>query len=584
MPTRRVPLSLPQRRGWISCCLCVLALGCHGIRHPVSHIVPFGHTAHGFLSAQGQPLCPLTEARRSLVEAERLHALDQSACVDWYFAAAQWAWQASRPGGADLSDLEAASDCYHRALVGVLAAGTAFGRLDPRGGLSVRQGNAQITVPAVHQFTSWTSADFQQLLEPPAELPKGLNRCHARSGWGVPVVVRRFQIATEQRFLPRQSDFAATAVLRFDDQAGTGAVLEFLDPLRTTQVHVQGRTLALAADLTAPLAQKLHDTPRTYIEGFVEPGANGTTSRLEFLEPYQAGRIPVVFIHGLLSDPQSWANMANDLRSDPWVAETFQLWAFRYPTGDSFLRSAAELRQELAAALHACDPAGMDPALQQVVLIGHSMGGLIAKLQVTYSQNQIWQLVANRPLERIRTTDETRTRLTQLCFFDPSPSVRRVIFIATPHCGATEVSGAVGDFASGLVDPEPQTLAAHRQLIADNPGVFADFVQEELPTSVDLLAADSPLLRVMRELNVSRRVTLHTIYGDLRRLGLDGPSDGVVPVASARHPGAASECAIPESHTRIHGSLDASEAVLQILRQHVAEISGHAGPSAGTTP
>ena len=59
---------------------------------------------------------------------------------------------------------------------------------------------------------------------------------------------------------------------------------------------------------------------------------------------------PVVLIHGLYSDPQSWADMINDLRASSQFSQRFQVWTFRYPTGQGFLQSAAKLRAELQAA------------------------------------------------------------------------------------------------------------------------------------------------------------------------------------------------------------------------------------------
>src|SRR6185437_8867600 len=111
----------------------------------------------------------------------------------------------------------------------------------------------------------------------------------------------------------------------------------------------------------------------------------GSRAQLVMLAPYQPGKIPVVFVHGLLSDPTTWITLGNSLNSQPWFRERYQVWAFRYPSGVPFLISAATLRRELNAAIAASPGAAEDPAVSQMVLIGHSMGGLISKLQVTDS-------------------------------------------------------------------------------------------------------------------------------------------------------------------------------------------------------
>ncbi|MDO9105813.1 MAG: hypothetical protein Q7U57_12740 [Methylovulum sp.] len=42
------------------------------------------------------------------------------------------------------------------------------------------------------------------------------------------------------------------------------------------------------------------------------------------LEPYLPGKIPVVFVHGTASSPARRADMANDLRADPWIRQHYQ--------------------------------------------------------------------------------------------------------------------------------------------------------------------------------------------------------------------------------------------------------------------
>jgi pimeloyl-ACP methyl ester carboxylesterase len=366
----------------------------------------------------------------------------------------------------------------------------------------------------------------------------------------------------ETRFLATKSYFAATAVLRADAGA---TVLEFHNPHMARTVETGAGPLPLAADYSAPLARSLDEAPRTYFAGFVQPGTTETAARLSLLEPYQPGKIPVVLIHGLFSDPLSWADLVNDLRATPGFAEQYQVWYFRYPTGQGFLQSAATLRRELRECLQALDPDRRDGALRQVVLVGHSMGGLIAKLQVTHSEEHVWSRLANRPLAEIVATEEARALLAEACYFEPSPDVARVIFIASPHSGSLATSGLVGRGASLLVEPAPATAAIHDQLVRDNPGVFNPEFEERLPTSIDMLQPRSPLLSAMQHMPIRPGVRLHNILGVSHPVSLDGPSDGVVSVYSASHPGCQSVHAVGAKHARVHRTVEASAEVLRIL-------------------
>lgn len=526
----------------------------------------------------------LEESRQRQFAADGLANSNDDRCVDAYFSATHSAWRAAMAAQSEADSTElrsAASAQYHAGLRRLLYSGQKFGRLDPRSGLQLGQGEAKATVPIVHCGFSWPSDSFQRILLPPKELPKLLACKHARPGGGVPIVVNRCRNPgdpSELRFFPPQSSFAATALLRFTEgtegrtsaDALGSAVLEFHDPLRVSKVSLPDGELPLAGDLTAPLAETLRNNPSTYLAGFIQPGAKEDEARLNFLEPYQKGKPPVVFVHGLLSDPQGWADMVNDLRALPGFCERYQVWFFRYPTGHGFLRSAAGLRQELQAAIQTCDPHGTDAALQEVVLVGHSMGGLVAKLQVAHSGDTIWRRVANRPLEEINTDEKTRQQLTMACFFEPIPQVRRVIFIATPHCGSNDASGLVGDLAARLVRESPQEAQQHRLLMEQNPGVFAEAIKKRFPTSIDMLQQDSILLDAMREMRIGERVHLHTIVGVANRPSLNGPSDGVVLVSSARHPGSESESTTRAPHAKVHHAPETTREVARILAEHLS--------------
>jgi pimeloyl-ACP methyl ester carboxylesterase len=526
----------------------------------------------------------LEESRQRQFAADGLADSNDDRCVDAYFSAIHSAWRAAMTAESEADSTElrtAASAQYHAGLRRLLYSGQKFGRLDPRSGLQLSQGEAKATVPIVHCGFSWPPDSFQRILLPPQELPKLLACKHARPGGGVPLVVNRCRNPSdpsELRFFPPQSSFAATALLRFSegtracpsaDSVGW-AVLEFHDPIRVAKVSLPDGELPLAGDLTAPLAETLRNNPSTYLAGFIQPGAKEDEARLNFLEPYQKGKPPVVFIHGLLSDPQGWADMVNDLRALPGFCERYQVWFYRYPTGQGFLRSAAGLRQELQAAIQTCDPQGADAALQEMVLVGHSMGGLVAKLQVTHSDDAIWRRLANRPLEEINTDEATRQQLSGACFFEPIPQVRRVIFIATPHCGSNNASGLVGDLASRLVRESPQEAQQHRLLMEQNPGVFADAVRKRFPTSIDMLQQDSILLDAMREMRIGNGVHLHTIVGVASRPSLHGPSDGVVLVSSARHPGSESESVTRTPHAKVHHAPETTREVARILGEHLS--------------
>src|SRR5262249_51194915 len=124
------------------------------------------------------------------------------------------------------------------------------------------------------------------------------------------------------------------------------------------------------------------------------------SAQLVGLEPYRSGLIPVVFIHGGPSSGRR-ANLINDLQSDPDIHKSFQFRSFAYATGNPTSFSAEKLRETIEAALHTLDPQGKDQALQHIVLIGHSQGGLLAKWVSINSGSRLWEVLSTKPPEEL---------------------------------------------------------------------------------------------------------------------------------------------------------------------------------------
>ena len=207
--------------------------------------------------------------------------------------------------------------------------------------------------------------------------------------------------------------------------------------------------MPLAADRTTHLAlQASQDRlPSQAILGVfatefgpeIEPG-------LYMLRPYAPGKIPVVFVHGLAATPVAFLQAINDFQNDPTLSARYQFWVFIYPTGRPIVDSALRLREELGRAQATY---GADPSFHRMVIVGHSVGGILAHMVVSDSGRDVWDMPLSVPPEALRASPATRATLDQLLFFHPLPYVRRVIFIATPHRGSRLANNMVGRFFGG---------------------------------------------------------------------------------------------------------------------------------------
>jgi hypothetical protein len=392
------------------------------------------------------------------------------------------------------------------------------------------------------------------------------------------VIVRRRPC--EETFFSDGLSFAATVVLESRSADGTRHdTLACYNPLVCSHVTLcrLSAPVPLESDLSAPYVRLL-DRERPFLTGFLTPGATEDAPKLTMLEPYQPGKIPVVLIHGLLSDPLTWVDMVNELRSDPTLSRGYQFWTFRYPTGQSFLRSAADLRRLLAEAVATSDPCGADPALRDMVLIGHSMGGLVAKLQVVDSRNHLWNAAARVRFDQIRGSEEERRKLAEIAFFRPSPFVTRVVFIGTPHNGSMLASRLVGRLGAMLVNGG-SVAKEHARLVRRNPGAFHPRYENRMPTSIDILEPDDPLLNALRLLRPPPYVRMHSIVGRRSNGHFGEPGDGVVSLASSRIGGVVTETIVPAEQEELHHDAKTIQTLRALLLAHQED-----GETAGAVP
>ena len=88
---------------------------------------------------------------------------------------------------------------------------------------------------------------------------------------------------------------------------------------------------------------------------------------LFFREPFDPGKIPVLFVHGALGTPHGWKDIVD--RLDP---DRFQPWFYYYPSGLPLDKNAAALNW-MVAELH------RELGFRKLHVVAHSMGGLVAR-------------------------------------------------------------------------------------------------------------------------------------------------------------------------------------------------------------
>jgi hypothetical protein len=358
------------------------------------------------------------------------------------------------------------------------------------------------------------------------------------------------------------------------------AELEFYDPLESDKTVVEGRLVPLETDLTTPLAYFLSNRiymivgtigvfdPAKLLEKL--PGYNRPTVGLYMAQPYDPNKIPVVMVHGLFSSPITWLEMLNALRSDPKIRDKYQFWFYLYPSGQPFWVSAAQMRRELQEIRNTIDPHHAEAALDQMVLVGHSMGGLISLLQTVESGDQFWRLVSKTPFEEIHGDVATKKAIQEWFFFHSNPSIKQVVTIATPFRGS-KYSNDATQWLTRSVSTVPKQLAHVLQTFSlEQRDKIDNYSLLDVTNGVESLSPKSPFFKTMHNVPRAGWVEYHNIIGEIKQnyltFGLDIPEgDGVVRKFSAEADWASSEVVVPSPHTKVHTHPNAILEVRRIL-------------------
>jgi len=375
---------------------------------------------------------------------------------------------------------------------------------------------------------------------------------------GALVGVRRTH--PREPFMP-QSGFVApvTATLTF---RGHDATLALIDPTIRSSAMIGGKARPLAADFSAPIAY----LPRRNelwagLMGLIDVQGNLSTCGLYMMQPYDPNKIPVIFVHGLLSTPQMWYNDINEIEADPELRGHFQYWAFYYPTGNPAAYSALRFREELAKVSR------LHPQSRNLVLIGHSMGGIVSRMQTTNTGRAIWDQAFGVESNKLYAKLPPDNLIKRGVIFNANPDVKRVVFICTPHRGSELAMTSIAAIGISLIHLPSHLVKTVTDSLGDALTVLGG--KAKLPTSINSLSPKSPALIAMDKLPI--QAPHHSIIGDRGRGDTPNSSDGVVPYWSSHLKSAQSELIVPGPHGS-HELPQTVEELKRILKLHLKSV------------
>lgn len=361
-------------------------------------------------------------------------------------------------------------------------------------------------------------------------------------------------ITPRENFAPVKGITApVTATLDF---RGTEANLALRRPAKQPNAKVQGKVRPLTADYTAPIAY--YRPPSNFMAmklmATFRPGRYAEKMGLYFLQPFDPDRIPIVFVHGLSSSPFMWAETINELQADPQLREYYQFWVFAYPTGYPPLYSALRLREELAKVDK------LYPNHRGYVLIGHSLGGILAHAQVVTVMPAMWEREVGQPAKELLGRIDRSNLLYRSLIFQANPRIKRVVFICTPHRGSDTSLSGLGRLGRSLIALPVAMTSIFRESLTDVDLTQFTGSARRLPNSVSGLSPKNPSLKIVNSAKIT--APYHSIIGDRGKGDTPNSADGVVAYWSSHLDGAQSELIVPGPH----GSQNLPQTIAELDR------------------
>lgn len=383
-----------------------------------------------------------------------------------------------------------------------------------------------------------------------------------------------------------------TAVLDFGAKVKGKPTLQLIPRLQFNHFTIGGQRHNLAADFSAAIdylweRSKVDDTK---LLGLFRPSDSFDTMGLFFQEPYDPEKIPVVFTHGLQSSPATFANLTNRLLSSPEIRKNYQFWFFGYPTGVSWVITSAKFRDSISKAREKFDPGQKHKSFDKMVLVGHSMGGLITRYSMS---DDSWGIIryALKEEERDKLCREYLLGLQQQKIglpelqqfgkqfdFLPLSYPKRVVFLATPHKGSDFATNWIARLGIALIELPQNLLEETYRIVTLNKNILIlnpDKLVEDM-TSIAQLSPGNVAIQGIDGLRINKNIPIHSVIGDRGRGDTPHSSDGFVKYGSSHLDWSTTEEIVPSGHSVQDDPKTATE-LHRILCEH---LKIHRGASA----
>lgn len=404
---------------------------------------------------------------------------------------------------------------------------------------------------------NWAPGFFNHFIDCDRIEVSGFSTHHTTEGIGIPLVGIRARALTPGvvKYPPEGLAYPVTAVAIPE---ANGLTIRLMNPLNSVDMEITSVSTPIAVDSTTPYGYILAKTKLVKLgrTGLFRYESSSWHEGLFVLQPYDPDKIPLIMVHGLVSSPATWKEMTNEIWGDPQLRTRYQIWHYMYPTSTPPLTAARHLREALRRTCLALDPEQDDFATGNIVLMGHSLGGLLSKALVVNSGDRLWYRRYERSLDDANLDPEDRAIAEGTFFLSPEPNVQRVIFMATPTKGAHIAGSWFARLVARFVRPEGSAAMLESKVYARDPDPEGKL---QLPNSIKVLNPSYPVMDEFGKIPISPGIPFHSIIG---------ANDGIVPYQSSHMDGAVSERIVDSGHDVTTNPAAINEA-RRVLRLHI---------------
>ncbi|RYY78592.1 MAG: alpha/beta hydrolase [Moraxellaceae bacterium] len=354
--------------------------------------------------------------------------------------------------------------------------------------------------------------------------------------------------------------------------------VQIYNPYEYEKIDVDQKSYPLAANFSAPYGLWLArtDLAATAYRSLLGREDRLVAPHLYMLEPYNPNKRVIIMVHGLASSPEAWIRLTHDVLGDTILREHYQVWQVFYSTSMPILENRYQIHGLVENAFKQVDPQNKATASHDAVLIGHSMGAVIARLLMSNDDFENKALTDISP--QIRQKLMAIPAVQQRFKMQALPEIGRMVLLSAPLRGTdyadrwfTRAIRKVIRLPKSFVDTiitGSQTANIDQQLLQTIHNISLTKVQNG-PSD---LSKKSDFTKLTQNAHIVAGLPYHSIIGNAKGdVSKSEMSDGIVSYNSAHLDGAVSEKIIEGGHS-IQEKPEAILELRRILRLHLEKL------------